>query len=328
MGEPTSESPKKKNADVEEFFREVDAVTIQAVKWGRQKLSPYMPAVTELSPSDPNVSAIIKVRNHAVVIGAEIELDVIVDRPMKDDAHWDYVQLQSSDGVSITGTLSAASNTVKAKFSAYSTDAKDEKFVHVQLFSEGDRFSVIVSPFWSIWETYPSRHNNHHPCELINQGDQYSAQCAMRLTEALEAAQISTASFAGGRCWSCSGTSSGRKHILRAQDLATWIDRHRDDIGAGPKEVKKDVTYKDYTDKFGLVYFKDFWARNDGEEASGNLTGDHIDIWNGSGDWHGKGQMGSGSNDDYGLNRTGPLNYSPTLEYFKRSDEVWFWPLH
>jgi len=327
MGDPSSKSPDTQQADVDNFLKEVDAVTIQAVEWGRQRISPYLPAVSEISPSDPNVSATIVVRDHAVVLGDQIELDVIVDRPMKSDAHWKYVQLTSSDGVAITGSLDASSNTIKATFNEYSTDASDQKFVHAKLFGEGDRFAVIVSPFWSIWETYPSRHNNHHPCELIQKGDQYSAQCAMRLTEALEAAQISTASFSGGRCWACSGAPNGRKHILRAEDLAAWIDQHRDAIGAGPKEVKSDVTFKDYRDKFGLVYFKDFWARNDGEEASGNPTGDHIDIWNGSGGWHGKGLMGSGSNDDYDLNQTGALNYSPTLEYFARSEEVWFWPL-
>jgi hypothetical protein len=261
-------------------------------------------------------------------LGADVELEVAVDRPMKDDAHWDYVQLTSSDGVAIKGTLDANTPTIQATFDDYSDDAQDQRFVHAALFGEGARFAVIVSPFWTIWDKYPTQHGDHHPCELINKGDDYSAQCAMRLSEALEAAQISTASFSGGRCWACSGTPSGRKHILRAKALANWIDRHRDAIGVGPKEVKKSVTYKDFTGKFGFVYFKDFWARNEAEEASGNLTGDHIDIWHGTGDWHGKGKMGSGSRDDYNLGNAGSLNYSATLRYFRRSDEVWFWPLH
>ena len=73
----------------------------------------------------------------------------------------------------------------------------------------------------------------------------------------------------------------------------------------------------------------DFWARNDSQQTHqdaanepglshaqraqhlGYLTGDHVDVWNGQ-------KQGSDGNGD-GTERH---------DYFERSREVWFWPLH
>jgi len=326
MGNGKTKDKEHTEREVSDFLQEINEMTIQAMEWGQQTISPYLPKITGVLPSDAGAAAEIEVRDNAVLLGAEVELDVEVDRPMTGDESWDYVQVEASDGVTVEGELDAKAQTVTATFNEYSASAQDLKTVSASLFDSTATFEVVVSPFWTIWEKYPTQHGDHHPCALEKKG--YTAQCAMRLSEALEAAQISTATFQGGRCWSCSGTPSGRGHILRAAALAKWIDRHRDLIGVGKKEVKTNVTYKDFTGRFGIVYFKDFWARNDAEETSENYTGDHIDIWNGEGDWHGKGKMGSGSHDDYDIGAGSTLNYSPTLSYFRRSAEVWFWPLH
>ncbi len=80
-------------------------------------------------------------------------------------------------------------------------------------------------------------------------------------------------------------------HVLRAEELAQWIEKQK--LFGVPSKLTK-VKSSDYKKK-GVVLFRNFWG-------AGN-QGDHIDLWNGS-------VMTRGA-----------------ASYFAASKEVWFWEL-
>jgi hypothetical protein len=108
---------------------------------------------------------------------------------------------------------------------------------------------------------------------------------------ALQGAGVNTTSVRGARCWN----GHGRKHILRVSDLVPWIEYKAQSIGCKKKVVFKNVTHNDFSGKQGIVCFQNFWGRNN--------QGDHIDLWNGT-------RIAKGD-----------------LDYFSRSEEVWFWEM-
>ena len=132
-----------------------------------------------------------------------------------------------------------------------------------------------------------------HPCH-DSKGNVHAAlenQCAIRLGLALQGAGVKTESVPGARCWN----GHSRKHILRVLDLVPWIEKNATTIGCKKKTVHKGVTYSDFAGKKGIAYFQNFYGRNN--------QGDHIDLWNGH-------QIAKGA-----------------LDYFERSEEVWFWEM-
>lgn len=132
-----------------------------------------------------------------------------------------------------------------------------------------------------------------HPC-TDSKGNVHAAlenQCAIRLGLAFQGAGVNTDSVPGARCWN----GHGRKHILRVLDIVPWIERSAVTIGCKKKVVHKGVTDANFTGKKGIVYFQNFYGRNN--------QGDHVDLWNGY-------KIAKGDND-----------------YFERSEEVWFWEM-
>ena len=149
--------------------------------------------------------------------------------------------------------------------------------------------------FQQLWKSHPSTAKvpEHHPCRDAK-GKVHPAlenQCAIRLGLAFEGAGIDIAKIPGRRCWN----RHGKRHILNTSALVKWIDRSTGLIGCKPKVVGKNVTFRDFLNKRGICYFMNFYGRNN--------QGDHIDLWQIV--W-----MGHGS-----------------LDYFERSEEVWFWEM-
>jgi hypothetical protein len=97
-------------------------------------------------------------------------------------------------------------------------------------------------------------------------------------------------------------------HTLRAREVADWMRRHPERFG--PVEVRSNVTWGAFKGRTGFICFQNFWGE-------GN-QGDHIDLWDGTGilmrekipNWE------------------GPALADGALDYFERSEEVWFWPVH
>ena len=134
-----------------------------------------------------------------------------------------------------------------------------------------------------IWDAHPGK--PVFPCDATLFGN----QCAIRMGVALAGAGVNLSTFKGARCYP--NLKHSPKHILRAQELATWLIGQSALVG---KPVKnKNVTYANYSNKPGLVFIMNGW--------SGGT--DHIDVWNG-------GEMKGGSPDYFGI-----------------AQEVWFWTL-
>ena len=147
--------------------------------------------------------------------------------------------------------------------------------------------------FQQLWDNHPINWSPSEPspCKDAKGSPGFENQCAIRLGLALQGAGVNTDSVRGARCWH----GHGKEHILRVLDLIPWIDANTGSIGCKKKTVSKKVTYMNYSGKKGIVYFQNFWGRNN--------QGDHIDLWDGQ-------KVAKGDAD-----------------YFERSQEVWFWEM-
>ncbi len=143
--------------------------------------------------------------------------------------------------------------------------------------------------FSILWQNHPTTKGDNAPCKSSGGKPNYKYQCAIRMGVCLTAAGVSMRTLRGARCWH----GHGRKHVLRAQELASWLKTQIAQIGR--VSVQKNVTHTDFAGKKGIVFFRNFWGRGG--------QGDHIDLWDGSRVRKGK------------------------LDYFQRSQEVWFWPI-
>jgi hypothetical protein len=143
--------------------------------------------------------------------------------------------------------------------------------------------------FSNLWVNHPAIKGEISPC-TTNGVTNFSNQCAIRMGVCFENAGISLATFNGAKCYP--GHGHDQAHILRAEELASWIESQKILFGAPTKN--KNVKSSDFKKK-GIVLFKNFWG-------AGN-QGDHIDLWNGA-----------------VMTRGAP-------SYFYSSQEVWFWEL-
>lgn len=144
--------------------------------------------------------------------------------------------------------------------------------------------------FSKLWASHPALKGIINPC-TTDGNINFSNQCAIRMGVCLKDAGVDISSFSGARCYP--GHGHGRAHILRAEELAAWLETQKKHFGVPRKQ--KNVKSADFKNKKGIVLLKNFWG-------PGN-QGDHIDLWNG-----------------VMMTRGAPA-------YFARSKEVWFWEL-
>lgn len=133
--------------------------------------------------------------------------------------------------------------------------------------------------FYKLWSNHPGIGSKPCSSKLVN-------QCAIRMGVTLQKANISLGTFKGAKCW----FKHSPKHILRAQELASWMDKNTHDFGV--KVVHKHVNQFVFSGKKGLVFIKNGWGSTD-----------HIDLWDGK-----SFKAGDPS-------------------YFSLGQEVWFWHL-
>lgn len=145
--------------------------------------------------------------------------------------------------------------------------------------------------FNELWENHPwLKDATERPCS-----GGHDNQCAIRLGVAFLRSNISLASYRGVFCWS----GHGREHPLRAEEMKVWLNSSGADF-VGSAEIAQrragaPISHHAYLGRTGIVMWRNFWG-------AGN-QGDHIDLWNGEEIAHG------------------------TLDFFIRSEEVWFWAL-
>ena len=151
-----------------------------------------------------------------------------------------------------------------------------------------EKEEVMIVSFKSLWTWHPANLGVINPC-TTDGSINFENQCAIRMGVCLSKAGVPLSSFSGAKCYP--GHKHNQSHILRAEELASWMKKNPGFFGSA--EIKRNVKSTDYAGKKGIIFLMNFWG-------AGN-QGDHIDLWNGS-----------------KMTRGAP-------EYFSGAQEVWFW---
>ena len=142
-----------------------------------------------------------------------------------------------------------------------------------------------IIQFSKLWNNHP------YPLSPCNTSV-FENQCAIRMGVSLEKSGVDTngfdKKFPNRRCYP--GFKHSPKHILAAQELASWISSVPHIFGH--KQVITSDRDKNLKGKNGIIFILNGWGSTD-----------HIDVWNGT-----TMKGGSSSWIDYG-------------------DELWFWEL-
>ena len=158
--------------------------------------------------------------------------------------------------------------------------------------------------FRQLWHNHPTVGEGEiFPCRDTMGMPNFDNQCGILMGTCLLRSGLLTG-YDKSTCW-----YRGHKgHTLRAREVADWLRRHPERFGA--VEIRKNVTWRAFKGRTGIVCFHNFWG-------AGN-QGDHIDLWDGTGILR--------REEDPAWE--GPILADGALDYFERSEEVWFWPLH
>ncbi|MDD5393456.1 MAG: T6SS effector amidase Tae4 family protein [Thiothrix sp.] len=158
--------------------------------------------------------------------------------------------------------------------------------------------------FRRIWHNHPTISDNEvFPCRDDAGVPHFDNQCAILMGTCLLRSEL-LHGYDKPTCW-----YRGHKgHTLRAREVSDWMRRHPERFGR--VEVRSNVSWGAFKGRTGFICFHNFWG-------AGN-QGDHIDLWDGTGIVR--------RETDPTLEGAGLADGS--LDYFERSEEVWFWPIH
>lgn len=144
--------------------------------------------------------------------------------------------------------------------------------------------------FKDLWHGHPINHSVTTPCiapkDLKNiEGTPvkkgypvYANQCAIRMGVALKRAGVTHSQLGG--VTTCGAHLAEDMHFINATQLASALAGANlpgfapRQVYAGPAAAKY---YPELFGRTGVVFFKDYWRRHGENE----VTGDHIDVWNG-----------------------------------------------
>jgi hypothetical protein len=137
--------------------------------------------------------------------------------------------------------------------------------------------SVPAVTFAQLWAAYPGGHPYVDANGKTPAG--YENQCAINLSAAIHGAGIEMKSFRGATVT----LLNGRRAATSASQLANWLKQQPFcGLPMAPENVAGDGWQDKIKGRTGIVYFEDYWARNEQEKAANRPTGDHIDLWNGA----------------------------------------------
>ncbi|TDM06306.1 MAG: hypothetical protein C4K60_17115 [Ideonella sp. MAG2] len=165
---------------------------------------------------------------------------------------------------------------------------------------------------WNPEENKPFRKPNGLPKE--NPEGLYENQCAIKMSISLIDGGLSLDTYPKARSEVREAFQNKKKYrgALAAEELAAWLSKA---LGK-PEEINPSEAYQKVKGKTGIIFFKDFWARSSREEQTGNFSGDHIDLWNGStmpgSNWRSFGES---------------IHSDPRNSYFLRSKLINFWEI-
>lgn len=164
--------------------------------------------------------------------------------------------------------------------------------------------------FNTLWDNFPDKDKVKTVCtnKQKDSNKAFDNYCAILLSECFIKSGIDTNSFSGTKCWS---HKQGKKHILKAADLATAIDSHLTS-GFSKREKIMPASFQSILkDRTGVIYFKDYWQR--GKESFDNRSGDHIDLWN-------KDEITG-----QGMFLRSIYEFFNAVSDLNKSKEIWFW---
>ena len=128
-----------------------------------------------------------------------------------------------------------------------------------------------VVKFSNLWKNYP---DVDAPCNKA-----FSNQCAIRVGAALAKSGVVTTQLVpkARHCW-FHDTNEG--HVLAAAELAEGLNK-KSVPGIQKAESLTPTNFKSkISGRSGIIYFENYWQRE--TDKKGQMTGDHIDLWNGS----------------------------------------------
>jgi hypothetical protein len=166
-----------------------------------------------------------------------------------------------------------------------------------------------MASFENLWKNYPDKDKIKSQCRNKQKvsNNPFSDYCAIMLSECFIRSGIDMSLYKGNRCWS----HPGKKHILRAEDLANSLEKHPSP-GFGALENIQPASFQStLSNKTGVIFFKDYWRR--GNESFSDRSGDHIDLWN-------KDQITSS-----GMFLRSVLEFLGRVSDLNKSREIWFW---
>lgn len=164
--------------------------------------------------------------------------------------------------------------------------------------------------FKILWDNFPDKYKVQNACtnKQKDSNKPFDNYCAILLSECFIKSGIDTNSLSGTKCWS---HKEGKKHILKAADLAIAIDKSLR-LGFSRKEKILPGSFQSILkNKTGVIYFKDYWQR--GKESFESRSGDHIDLWN-KDEITGQGMIMREVYEFFGV-----------VSDLNKSKEIWFW---
>lgn len=136
---------------------------------------------------------------------------------------------------------------------------------------------VDAVSFAKLWEAYP----NGHPYVDPKSGKPppgYDNQCAIKVSVAIHGVGVQMKSFRGAAV-----KMNGLPAASLASQLAEWLKLQPFcGLPSQPENVRGPGWQGKIRGRTGIVYFANYWARNEAEKVKDQPTGDHIDLWNGS----------------------------------------------
>jgi hypothetical protein len=142
--------------------------------------------------------------------------------------------------------------------------------------------------FEQLWAAHPANNGIEAPCSNLDGVANFENQCAIKMGLMLQDAGVDFSTYPKSKCcW----FGHDAKHVLRAEELAAWL-KNRPAIFGTVKKLKH-TSSDAFLGKTGIVMCRNFWGKG--------MQGDHIDLWNGA-------EFADGE-----------------IDYFERSQEVWFW---
>ncbi len=110
-----------------------------------------------------------------------------------------------------------------------------------------------MASFDSLWTNFPDKDKMMTKCrnKQSDSNNPFDNYCAIMLSECFLHSGIDLSLYKGSRCWS----HSGKKHILRAEDLARGLKNHPP-AGFGALETIRPESFQDtLSGKTGVIFF-------------------------------------------------------------------------